>query len=467
MDSLALLNEAHAAGLEVRADGDRLMVRGPRSAAALAQKLLAHKADVLLLFQGTSHAVPYSPSPLADRLLDMPLAQFACEDKLIEVGVGWLEGAFWFVPTVADAEYLVRQGVSRGRIWTAAELMDLMSIPKLTADQVKTIAAVKLEFGGQVIKGRPRGKRCRATLLDYRAAHIQHMQKALHQMNVQLTQVLTDITGTTGLAIIRAIVAGERDPVHLARFRAPRCASSTEDIAKALTGHYQPEHVFALRQALALYDIYTEQVRECDAAIERRFQAIKPVWPNELAPLNRANKHRTHNKNAPSYDARGLLYQLTGVDLVAIPGLNASTVQTILSEIGLDLRKWPNAKAFCAWLGLAPRHEISGGKVWRRGTLKSRNRAGQALRLAAQAAGRSQSGLGAFYRRMRARVGPKAAIVATAHKLARLVYHLLTHRTPFRDLSAEADEQRAREREIATLRKKATRLGLTLVESPA
>jgi len=163
--------------------------------------------------------------------------------------------------------------------------------------------------------------------------------------------------------MIRAMVAGERDPVYLARFRAPRCASRTEEIATAWTGHDQPAHVLALKQALALYDVYTEQVRECEAEIARRFQAIKPVGPDELPPLNQANKHRTHHKNAPDDDARGLLYQLTGVDLVAIPGLNASTVPTILSEIGLDPRQWPNAKAFCSWRGWAPRHEISGGKI--------------------------------------------------------------------------------------------------------
>jgi transposase len=309
--------------------------------------------------------------------------------------------------------------------------------------------------------------RHRAMLLDYRAAHIQHMQKALQQMNVQLPQVLTDITGTTGLAIIRAIVAGERDPIHLARFRDPRCAHSTEDIAKALTGHYRPEHVFTLQQALTLYDVYTAQVRACDAAIARQFQAIMPAWDDDLPPLDRQDKALSHSKNAPAYDARSLLYQLTGVDLVAIPGLHASTVQTIIAEIGLDLGKWPNEKAFCAWLGLAPRHEISGGKVLRRSTLKTRSRAGQALRLAAQAAGRSQSGLGAFYRRMRARLGPKSAIVATAHKIARIIYHLLTHRTPFRDLSPEEYRQRIRTREIAAMRKKAARLGLALVESQA
>jgi transposase len=160
-----------------------------------------------------------------------------------------------------------------------------------------------------------------------------------------------------------------------------------------------------------------------------------------------------------------LLYQLTGVDPVAVPALNASPVQTILSEIGLDPRKWPNAKAFCSWLGLAPRHEISGGKILRRSTLKTRNRAGQAFRLAAQAVSRRHHGLGAYYRRMRARLGAKAAIVATAHKIARIVDHLLTHRTPFRDLSATEYERRTRDRNIAALRKKATKLGLTLVES--
>jgi transposase len=296
---------------------------------------------------------------------------------------------------------------------------------------------------------------------------MQHRQQALHQMNVQLTHVLTDMTGAPGLAMIRAMVAGERDPVPLARFRAPRCARSTEDIAKALTGPDQPEHVVALKQALALDDVSTEQVRECDAAIARRFQAMKPVWPDELPPLNRENQPRTHHKHAPDDDARGMLYQLTGVDLVAIPGLHARTVQTIRSEIGLDLRRWPHAKAFCSWLGLAPHPEISGGKSLRRSTLKTRNRAGHAFRLAAQAVSRSHHGLGAFDRRMRARLGPTAAIVATAHTIARIVYHLLTPRTPFRDLSAEDDEPRAQERDLANLRKRAAKLGLTLVESPA
>jgi transposase len=270
-------------------------------------------------------------------------------------------------------------------------------------------------------------------------------------MHVQLTQVLTDISGVTGLAMIRAIVAGERDPVQLARFRDRRCASSTEDIAKALTGHAQPAHGCALTQAVAWYDASTEPVREGDAEIARRFQAITPVWLDELPPLNRANTHHTHNQNAPPDDARGRRSQLTGVDLVALPGLNASPVHTMLSAIGLDLRKWPPAQAFRAWLGLAPRHAISGG----------RSCAG--ARSSPTTAPAKRSG---GWRR-RARLGPTSAIVATAHKLARLVSPLLTQRTPFRDRSAAASERRARGRAIAALRKQAARSGFTLVEAPA
>jgi len=311
--------------------------------------------------------------------------------------------------------------------------------------------------------------RHRASLLEHRAAHIQHMQKALQQMNVQLTQVLSDITGETGLAIIRKIVAGDHDPVALAQLRDPRCQHSTDEIAKALTGHYRPEHVFALKQALALYDFYTEQVRECDGEIEKQFSTMKPRYDqDDLPPLAPNDKGDSHSKNAPNYDARTLLYQLVGIDLVAISGLNESTVQTIVSETGTDMTKWPTHKHFAAWLGLAPHHDISGGKVLHSRVLKTHNRAGQAFRLAAQSASRSRhSAYGAFYRRVCARLGPAQAIVATAHKIARAFYHMLKYRVAYRDLTAEEYEQRTREREIANLRKKAKRLGMTLLEQPA
>jgi len=322
---------------------------------------------------------------------------------------------------------------------------------------------------------RPEGDMCalrayrrhRATLIEHRAAHIQHMQKALHEMNVQLTQALSDITGVTGLAIIRAIVGGERDPLILAQLRNPCCAKPEAELVKALTGNYRAEHVFALKQALALYDVYTEQIRECDREIERQYSVLKPIHDDDLPPLDTSDKKNTHSKNGPSYDARTLLYQLLGVDLVAINGLNASTVEDIISEIGTDIECWPTDKHFCSWLGLAPHNDISGGKVLRSHTLKTHNRAGQAFRIAAQSVGRTQTALGAYFRRMRARCGPQKAIVATAHKLARIFYFMLKHRTPFHDIGADEYDKRQREREIARLHKRAAKLGFTLTQLSA
>ena len=308
--------------------------------------------------------------------------------------------------------------------------------------------------------------RHRAGLIEHRAAHIQHMQKALQQMNVLLPQVVKDITGVTGLAIIRAIVAGEREPQRLAALRDPRCKKSTEEIAKALTGNYRPEHLFALQQALALYDFYTAQLGACDAELERQFSNLKPVSA-ELPPLPPSEKRDSHCKNAPNYDARSYLYRLTGVDLVAISGLNESTVQTIISEVGTDLSAFPTEKHFCSWLGLAPHNDISGGKQLRSRTLKTNNRAGQAFRMAAQSVAKSpESAFGAFYRRMKTRSGGKQAIVATAHKIARAFYHMLKHRTPFHDMGGEEYERRAREREIKRLQKRAAKLGFAMVETP-
>lgn len=311
--------------------------------------------------------------------------------------------------------------------------------------------------------------RQRAGLLEHRAAHIQHMQKALQQMNVQLTQVLSDITGVTGLAIIRAIVAGERNPQILARLRDPKVRKSEAQIAKALTGNYRPEHVFALKQALALYDFYTAQIVECDREIERQFSNLKPtVPPDDLPPMPPSDKPASRMKNEPGFEARPLLYRLTGVDLCAIDGLNESTVQTIISEIGTDMSRFPTEKQFCSWLGLAPHNDISGGKVLRSRTLKTTNRAGQAFRMAAYAISRKpNTAFGAFFRRMRSRLGPKQAIVATAHKIARTFYHMLKHRTPYHDLGGEEYERRARERELRNLERRAAKLGMTLLPSTA
>lgn len=307
--------------------------------------------------------------------------------------------------------------------------------------------------------------RHRRGLLEDRASYILQMQKALQQMNVQLTQVLSDITGVTGLAIIRAITVGIHDPGELASLREPGVKKSEEEIAQALTGNYRPEHVFVLKQALALYDFFTEKVQECDQMIERQFANIKPaVPPDDLPPLDTSDKRNSKSKNAPSYDARTLLYEMAGVDLVAITGLNEITVQDILSEVGVNMDSFPSEKHFCSWLTLAPRNDISGGKVLRSRTMRHGNRAGQAFRMAAQSVSRSpHSMLGAYYRRMRARLGPKQAIVATAHKIARIFYHVLKHRTPFRDLGSEEYERRAQERELARLQKGAAKHGMVLI----
>lgn len=309
--------------------------------------------------------------------------------------------------------------------------------------------------------------RHREELIEHRAAHIQHMQKALHQMNVRLSPTVTDITGVTGMAILRAILAGERDPEQLAALRDPRCAKPEAEFVKALTGNYRDEHVFALKQALALYDFYTQQIVECDQELERKFSALKPVHDDDLPPLDPTDKHNTHSKNAPAYDGRSLLYHFLGIDLVAVPGLNAVTAQIIVTEIGTDMTRWADEKHFCSWLGLAPHNEISGGKVLRRHTLKTHNRAGQVFRLAAQAVGKTETAYGAFFRRMRAMHGPKKAIVATAHRIARTVYWMLRNHKPFQALSSEKYNQREREREITRLQKKAAKLGFTLASVPA
>jgi transposase len=310
--------------------------------------------------------------------------------------------------------------------------------------------------------------RQRAMLLEPRASHIQHLQKAWQQRNVQLPQVLSDSTGTTGLLIIRAIVAGERDPQVLARLRHGRCQRSEVEIAKALSGQYRPEHVFARKQALALYDFYTAQVQDCDTTIEQHYAAIKPVYDEQdpPPPLGPDPKPKTHAKNAPAFDVRACLYRILGVDLTATEGLEGSSAQTILAAIGTDMSKWPTEKHFASWLGLAPHNDISGGKVLRSRPLKGNRRAAQVLRLAAQTLGRTQTALGSYYRRLRARKGPTTATTATAHKLARILYHLLKHRTPYQPQSQETYEHHLRQRAIRYLKRTATRLGFTLLPQP-
>ncbi len=309
--------------------------------------------------------------------------------------------------------------------------------------------------------------RHRADLLQHRASHIQHMQKAMAQMNIQLAQVLDDITGETGLAIVRAIVAGERDSVKLAQFRDCRCKSSEETIAKALTGTWKDEHVFALQQSLALFDFYTQQIAACDAQVQQHYSAMKPRWQRSAeAPVSTVSKaqRKKRHKNSPPPGVEDEILRISGVDIAAVDGIGAGLAQTILSEIGTDMSKWANEKHFTSWLGVAPHNDISGGRVLRSRLLPTRNRAGQAFRQAATSVSNSATAFGAFYRRKRAQGGPLHAQVATANKIARTVYPMLKFHVQYRDIGAAEFERHHRERDLKSLRRKAATLGFILVD---
>lgn len=303
--------------------------------------------------------------------------------------------------------------------------------------------------------------RQRQMLLSYAGQHIQHMQKALTQMNVKLQHVVSDITGVTGLAILRAIVAGQRDPVALAKLRDDRCGHSEADIARALYGNWRAEHLFALKQAVQLYDFYHKEIAECDRQIERQLKQFEDKSGGQVLPPKARRKRRGDNR--PAFEVRRALYRMAGVDLTVIEGIEESTALVVLSEIGTDMSPWPSVKHFCSWLGLCPNHRISGGKVLSRRTKPCANRAAAALRLAAYALHRSQSALGAFLRRLKARVGAPKAITATAHKLARLVYSLLKHGTAYVTQGMAEYERDYRERVVRNLSRRAKELGYGLV----
>lgn len=300
--------------------------------------------------------------------------------------------------------------------------------------------------------------RHRDNLIRYAASHIQHIQKALRQMNLLLDNVVSDITGKTGMLIIRAIVDGERDPHKLSQHRDYRCRRSEEEIAKSLEGHYRDEHLFALRQALELYDIYHEKILACDLAIEQQIDTFDTQSNRDLPP-----KKMRKQGNAFAFDVRGQLYRITGVDLTRIDGIDETTALKFLSETGTDMSRWKTEKHFASWLGLSPGNKISGGKILNSKTRPSANRAAAALRVAAFTLAHSKSALGAFYRRLRNRLGAPKAITATAHKMARLIYAMLKHGSEYVDRGQDYYEQQYQERIMNNLRKQAAQYGFTLI----
>jgi transposase len=305
--------------------------------------------------------------------------------------------------------------------------------------------------------------RQRDRLTKSASVHIQRMQKALTEMNVQLHRVVSDVTGVTGMAIIRAILAGERDPQKLAALKDPRAKRSIAEIAAALVGDYRVEHLFVLKQELSLYDTYQQQIQQCDQQIE---QCLSEFDSQSDEPLPPRPKGKKPSRNAPSFDLRSHLYRISGVDFTQIDGLEALTVQAIIAEVGLDPTRFPTSKHFTSWLGICPGSKISGGKILSSKTRAVVNRASNAFRIAAQSLANSQTALGGFYRRIRTRSGAPIAITATAHKLARIFYHLWTTGEDFVDAGAEAYEQQYQQRVFKHLKQRAKKMGFDLVPEP-
>ena len=297
------------------------------------------------------------------------------------------------------------------------------------------------------------------------------MQQALLQRNLQFSQALSAVTGAPGQRLLRAMVAGERDPHTLAALRHYRCQKDGDEIARALTGTWREEHLCVLKHALALFAFYTAQHSECAAQSERACAVLPPRFepaPEEPLATRRTppprNPH-SHSKNAPASNTRAHSLRITGVDLVAVQGSSTSIAQTSLSAIGTDMRKWPDDKPCCAWLGLAPKNASSGGQGLKSRPRKPRHRATQAVRMAAQSVLRADGALGAVSRRLKGRLGPAQARVATAQKMARIVSPRLKARVPYPDIGAAEYNKRFRERALQYLQKKAAKLGYTL--SPA
>ena len=302
--------------------------------------------------------------------------------------------------------------------------------------------------------------RQRDLLVAEQASWVQRMQKALVQMNIQLTEVLSDVMGLTGQAIIRAIVAGERDPKVLARHRHSRVKASEQEIAKALTGNWRDEHLFVLGQALAMYDDIARHLAECDTKLQGLLSELGQ------SKVDLGKTPRAGSKTRAQFDTRQTLANWAGVDLTRINGLGLAVAMKILSELGPDLSRFANVKHFCSWLSLCPGTKISGGKVLSAKTRRSTNRVRQALKMAAMSLSHSDSALGAFYRRMSGRMDKPRANTATAHKLARMVYFMLTRGEAYVDQGQQHYEEAQRQRSIAALKRRAAALGFAVMPTP-
>ena len=304
-------------------------------------------------------------------------------------------------------------------------------------------------------------QRQRELLVRYAAQHVQHMQKALEEMNVKLTEVVSDIVGQTGMKVIKDIVRGERDPLKLAKHRHERCKATEAEMASALHGTWRKEHLFALKQAVQMYEFYQRQLRACDEEIETCLRGFADK--SKGAPLPARPKKQAPRRHEPRFGARALLFRMAGVDLTVIEGISETTALVVLSEIGTDLSRFSSEKNFVSWLGLCPQHRGSAGKIFNRRVRRGANRAARALRMAAQGCHHAKNALGAFYRRIQARCGGAKAVVATARKIAERVYRLLRYGQQYVAQAEQAYEEAYRLRTLKAMARKAETLGYKLV----
>ena len=377
----------------------------------------------------------------------------------------------------ALANWLERCGIktvameSTGVYWIA-----LYEVLESRGFQVCVVNArqAKHTYGLLTASFRPQGEiiilrrylRHRETLVQEAATCIQRIQKALTEMNLQLANVISDISGTTGLRILHAIVEGERDSHRLAALRDWRIKATPDEVANSLLGNWRDELIFVLGENLVLFEVYQQKIHRCDYRIEQHLKSMSAQVDHNANPLPKPRKGKRPHGNSPSFDLRSELYRVTGTDLTQIDGINVMTAQAILADTGTDMSAWKTEKHFVSWLGLCPDHRISGGKVLQRTTRKVTSRAATAFRLAANSLRRSRSALGAKYRRLQSRLGAPKAITAMAHHLARLFYRMIKYGSEYVDHGVAAYEARFREQQLTWLSRKAAELRLCLAPLP-
>jgi transposase len=449
--TLPVLNP-HAAGIDVHSDMHMVCVPADFVSSPAASESVGLPANVRRFGANSCDLVA-----IADWLRECGVTTVAMEST----GVYWIP-LFELLESRGFEVYLVEPGqLSRCGARPKTDALDAQWIQRL-----HTYGLLRPSFRPPDSIMALRGyHRQRQMQIRYAASHVQHMQKALEQMNVKLTEVLADITGLTGRRIIEAIVQGERDPLKLAALRNVQCHNDKETIAKALEGTWRPEHLFALRQAQELYQFHHQQIAECDQMIETELARL----PNRAGdkPFERKPRKGGRKQNTLTFEACGPLFKALGVDLTEIEGIDVATALVILAELGVDVSRFPTEKHFASWLGVCPRQYESNKSKKKRGPRKGKNRIAIALRMAAQGLGKTKSPLAMFYHRIKSRIGGKGAITATAHKLACLVYRMLKYGTEYVKQSMEEYECKIKQQLERSLRRKAAALGYELVAKPA